>query len=154
MPTRIGSAIWEGTLRDGKGTLKLGSGAFEGQYSFASRFESGTGTNPEELIGAAEAACFSMALSLALSKAGYSPKKVSTAASVHIEKVNDGFKITSIDLNVQAEVLGIDDKTFAEHAEATKKNCPVSQALAAVEINLEATLVQPAHWEIASSSQG
>ncbi len=144
MSTRIGSAIWEGTLKDGKGTMRLGSGAFEGAYSFASRFENGTGTNPEELIGAAEAGCFSMALSLGLSKAGYSPKRISTTAKVHIEKVGDGFKITSIDLSTEAQVPGIDEKTFIEQAEATKKNCPVSQALAGTEINLQAKLVQGA----------
>jgi len=144
MATRTGHAIWEGTLKDGKGTMKLGSGAFEGPYSFASRFENGNGTNPEELIGAAEAGCFSMALSLGLSNAGYSPKRISTTASVHIEKVGDGFKITSIDLKTEAEVPGIDEKTFIEQAEATKKNCPVSLALAGTEINLQAKLVQSA----------
>jgi len=112
MSTRIGSAIWEGTLKDGKGTMKLGSGAFEGSYSFASRFEDGMGTNPEELIGGAEAGCFSMALSLGLTKAGYSPKLISTIAKVHIENVGDGFKITSIDLTTEAQVPGIDEKTF------------------------------------------
>lgn len=140
MATRTGSAIWEGTLKDGKGKMKLGSGAFEGAYSFASRFEDGKGTNPEELIGAAEAGCFSMALSLGLSKAGYSPKSISTTASVHIEKVGDGFRITSIDLNTEAKVPGIDEKTFIEQAEATKKNCPVSLALAGTQINLQAKL--------------
>lgn len=144
MATRTGRAIWEGTLKDGKGTMTLGSGAFEGAYSFASRFENGKGTNPEELIGAAEAGCFSMALSLGLSKAGYSPKRISTTASVHIEKVGDGFKITSIDLKTEAEIPGIDEKTFIEEAEATRKNCPVSQALAGTKINLQAKLVQSA----------
>lgn len=123
MATRTGSAIWEGTLKDSKGTMKLGSGAFEGPYSFASRFEDGKGTNPEELIGAAEAGCFSMALSLGLSNAGYSAKHIGTTAKVHIEKIGDGFRITSIDLNTEAEVPGIDEATFLEQAEATKKNC-------------------------------
>lgn len=99
MATRTGYATWEGTLKDGKGTMKLRSGAFEGAYSFASRFEDGKGTNPEELIGAAEAGCYSMALSLGLSNAGYSAKHISTTAKVHIEKVADGFRITSVDLN-------------------------------------------------------
>ena len=144
MSTRIGSAIWEGTLKDGKGTMKLGSGAFEGSYSFASRFEDGMGTNPEELIGAAEAGCFSMALSLGLTKAGYPPKLISTIAKVHIENVGDGFKITSIDLTTEAQVPSIDEKTLIEQAEATKKNCPVSQALAGTQINLQAKLVQAA----------
>src|ERR1051325_4325948 len=142
MSTRTGRAIWEGSLKDGKGTMKLGSGAFEGAYSFASRFENSPGTNPEELIGAAEAGCFSMALSLGLSKAGYSPKRISTTAKVHIEQINGGFKITSIDLTTEAQVPGIDEQTFIAQAEATKKTCPVSQALAGTEINLQAKLVQ------------
>jgi osmotically inducible protein OsmC len=150
MATRTGSAIWEGTLKDGKGTIKVGSDAFEKRYSFASRFENGIGTNPEELIGAAEAGCFSMALSLGLSKAGYPPKRISTTAKVHIEKVSDGFKITSIDLRTEAEVLGIDEATFIKKAEATKKTCPVSLALTGTVINLQAKLVQSADWEIAS----
>lgn len=144
MATRTGHAIWEGTLKDGKGTMTLGRGAFEGAYSFASRFENGKGTNPEELIGAAEAGCFSMALSLGVSKAGYSPKRISTTASVHIEKIGEGFKITSIDLKTEAEIPGIDEETFIEEAEATRKNCPVSQALAGTKINLQAKLVQSA----------
>lgn len=144
MATRTGYAIWEGTLKDGKGTMKLGSGGFEGPYSFASRFEDGKGTNPEELIGAAEAGCYSMALSLGLSNAGYSAKHISTTAKVHIQKVADGFRITSIDLNTEAEVPGIDEKTFIEQAEATKNNCPVSLALAGTKINLQAKLVQSA----------
>ena len=148
MSTRTGSAIWEGALKDGNGTMKLGSGAFEGAYSFASRFENAPGTNPEELIGAAEAGCFSMALSLGLSKAGFSPKRINTTADVHIEKIGDGFKITSIDLRTEGEILGIDEQTFIEHAEATKKNCPVSQALAGTKINLQAKLVQSADWEL------
>src|ERR1041385_8566456 len=142
MATRTGYATWEGTLKDGAGKMNLGSGAFEGAYSFASRFENSSGTNPEELIGAAEAGCFSMALSLGLSKAGYSPKRISTTAKVHIDKVGDGFKITSIDLTTEAQVPGIDEQTFIAQAEATKKTCPVSQALAGTVINLQAKLVQ------------
>ena len=141
MATRTGSAVWEGTLREGKGTVKLGSGAYEGQYSFASRFESGTGTNPEELIGAAHAGCFSMALSAGLTKAGFSPKRIATTAKVHLENVGGGFKITSIDLETEAEVPGIEEQTFLEQAETAKKNCPVSQALAGTEIKLQARLV-------------
>ena len=144
MPTRTGSATWEGNLQQGKGEMKLGSGAFQGPYSFASRFENGTGTNPEELIGAAEAGCFSMALSLGLSRAGYSPQRISTTAKVHIEKVGEGFQITSIDLSTEAQVPGIDEQTFISEAEATKKNCPVSQALAGTKINLQARLVRSA----------
>ncbi len=141
MATRTSSAVWEGTLRDGKGSMKLGSGAFEGPFSFASRFESGTGTNPEELIGAAHAGCFSMAFSLGLSKAGYSPKRISTTAKVHLEKVGDGFKITRIELDTQAEIPGIDAQRFREQAEHAKRTCPVSQALSGTEITLSAKLV-------------
>src|SRR5215472_18389697 len=99
MATRTGSAVWEGTLKDGRGTMKLGSGAYEGPFSFASRFENGTGTNPEELIGAAEAGCFSMALSNGLGKAGHNPKRISTTAKVNLEMVGGGPKITSIELD-------------------------------------------------------
>src|SRR5215813_3417483 len=107
MATRNGSAVWEGTLREGKGTVKLGSGAFQGPYSFASRFESGTGTNPEELIGAAHAGCFSMALAHGLSQAGFPPRRVQTTAKVHLEKTADGFAIPRIELHTKAEVPGI-----------------------------------------------
>ena len=141
MPTRNGSAVWEGTLREGKGTVKLGSGAFEGPYSFASRFEEGTGTNPEELIGAAHAGCFSMALAAGLTKAGYSPKRVATTAKVHLGQAGGGFKITLIELETEAEIPGIDEQAFQEQAETAKKNCPVSQALAATDIKLTAKLV-------------
>jgi lipoyl-dependent peroxiredoxin len=140
MATRTGSAVWEGTLREGKGTLKLGSGAYEGPYSFASRFESGTGTNPEELIGAAHAGCFSMALAAGLTKAGHSPQRIATTAKVHLENVGGSFKITSIELETEAEIPGIDEQAFLEQAEAAKKNCPVSQALAGTEIKLQAKL--------------
>ncbi|HWN99944.1 MAG TPA: OsmC family protein [Blastocatellia bacterium] len=140
MATRNGSAVWEGTLREGKGTVKLGSGAFEGPYSFASRFENGSGTNPEELIGAAHAGCFSMALAAGLSKAHITPKHISTTAKVHLGQVEGGFAITLIELETSAEVPGVDEKTFLEHAEAAKKNCPVSKALAGTEIKLRATL--------------
>jgi osmotically inducible protein OsmC len=141
MATRTGSALWEGTLKQGKGTMKLGSGAFEGPYSFSSRFESGAGTNPEELIGAAEAGCFSMALSLNLEKAGYPAKRINTTATVKLEPVGGGFKITSIDLNVEADIPGIDQAKFREQAELTKKTCPVSVALAGTQINLDAKLL-------------
>ncbi len=150
MAKRTASAVWEGTLREGKGRIKLGSGAAvsaltgEFQYSFASRFESGTGTNPEELIGAAHAGCFSMALAAGLTKAGHNPTRISTNASVSLEKVGEGFKITTIELNTEGEVPGIDQQTFLEHAETAKKNCPVSQALAGTEIKLNAKLVKSA----------
>ena len=144
MAKRTANAVWEGTLREGKGRVKLGSGAFEGQYSFASRFEEGTGTNPEELIGAAHAGCFSMALAAGLTKAGYNPTRISTNASVSLEKVGEGFKITTIELNTEGEVPGIDEQTFLDAAESAKKNCPVSQALAGVDIKLNATFVKSA----------
>lgn len=141
MATRTGSAVWNGTLKAGSGTMKLGSGAYEGPYSFQSRFESGSGTNPEELIGAAEAGCFSMALSSNLEKAGHPPKNIRTTATVKLEMVGGGPKITTIDLAVEAEVPGIDEAKFNEQAELTKKNCPVSVALAGTQINLDAKLV-------------
>jgi osmotically inducible protein OsmC len=140
MPVRKAEAVWEGNLMKGKGTMKFGSGAFEGVYSFASRFESGAGTNPEELIGAAHAGCFSMALSLFLEKAGFSPEHIHTEAKVHIDKVGEGFKITAVELETEAKVQGIDDRKFQELAEATKKGCPVSVALAGTEIRLKAKL--------------
>ena len=120
--------------------MKLGSGAFEGAYSFSSRFEEGTGTNPEELIGAAEAGCYSMALSANLEKAGHPAKRISTVATVKLEMVGGGPKITSIDLKTDAEVPGIDQGKFTEIAEQTKKGCPVSVALSGTQINLNATL--------------
>ena len=141
MPVRTATAVWEGDLATGKGIVELGSGSYRGAYSFASRFESGTGTNPEELIGAAHAGCFSMALSGMLGKAGFTPKSIRTEAKVHIDKVGEGFKITRVDLRLQAQIPGIDEAKFLEHAEAAKKGCPVSQALAATEIVLEATLL-------------
>jgi len=135
--TRSANAVWEGDLKSGHGTMKLGSGAFEGQYSYKSRFESGTGTNPEELIGAAHAGCFSMALANMLAEAGHTPERVRTTAKVRME----GLKITDITLQTEASVPGLDEAAFMEHAENAKKNCPVSQALAATEIKLEAKLV-------------
>ncbi|MBA3543559.1 MAG: OsmC family protein [Chthoniobacterales bacterium] len=140
MATRTGTAVWEGTLKGGQGNMKFGSGAYEGQYSFSSRFENGSGTNPEELIGAAEAGCFSMALSVGLEKAGFPPKRISTTASVKLEKVGEAFRITAIDLETEADVPGIDDAKFQETAEQTKKNCPVSVALSGTQINLKARL--------------
>ncbi|MBV8386323.1 MAG: OsmC family protein [Acidimicrobiia bacterium] len=141
MPVRNAEARWEGDLPNGKGTMRFGGGAFEGQYSFSSRFEDGAGTNPEELIAAAHAGCFSMALSNGLAKAGFTPTRVDTTASVHLEKTDAGFGITKIELRTEAEVPGIDQAAFDEQAETAKKNCPVSKALAAVDINLEAKLV-------------
>jgi osmotically inducible protein OsmC len=140
MPTRTSSALWQGDLRDGSGTMKLGSGAFEGAYSFKSRFESGTGTNPEELIGAAHAGCFSMALSNALSQAGFTPTSIATSAAVHLDRVADGFGITKIDLDTVGTVPGIDDAKFQELAAEAKAGCPVSKVLTGAEITLSARL--------------
>ncbi len=141
MPIRSAEAEWKGTVQDGQGTVKLGSGAFEGKYSFKSRFEDGAGTNPEELIGAAHAGCFSMALSAQLGRAGFKPTRIHTTAKVHLEKSADGFAIPRIDLETEAEVPGIDDKAFQEQADAAKKGCPVSKVLAGAEIHLSAKLL-------------
>jgi lipoyl-dependent peroxiredoxin len=141
MPVRKANAVWEGNLKEGQGKVALGSGAFEGPYSFGSRFEEAKGTNPEELIGAAHAGCFSMALTAALSRAGHNPKRVATSAKVHLEKVGEGFKITRIELDNESEVPGLDEATFQETARKAKEGCPVSQALAGVEISLNARLV-------------
>ena len=141
MATSTAEAVWEGGLKDGKGTMKLGSGAFNGAYSFRTRFEGTPGTNPEELIGAAHAGCFSMALSAGLGKSGFTPTRIKTSAKVHLEKVGEGFKITRIELSSEAAVPNIDEQTFKEHAEGAKKGCPVSQALAGAQIELDARLV-------------
>jgi len=141
MPGRTAEAEWKGSLREGKGTMKLGSGAYEGPYSFASRFESGTGTNPEELIGAAHAGCYSMALSAGLGQGGFTPTRIHTTARVHLEKVGAGFGITRIELTTEAQIPGIDAATFTRYADDAKKGCPVSKALAGVEISLNAKLV-------------
>lgn len=142
MAIRNASAVWEGNLKAGKGSMKLGSGAYEGAYSFASRFENGKGTNPEELVGAAHAGCFSMAFSHGLSEAGFIPTKVSTTAKVHLDPVPGGFKITLIELDCEAIVPGIDEPAFQKIAEGTKTGCPVSQALAATPIKLSAKLLK------------
>jgi len=141
MAQRTASAIWQGGLKDGQGTMKLGSGAYEGKYSFGSRFEEEPGTNPEELVGAAHAGCFSMALSGALGKAGHTPNRISTQAKVHLALGAAGAYISKIELDCQAEVPGIEADAFAEIAESAKKNCPVSKALTGVEIELDAKLV-------------
>ena len=141
MPVRKAEAEWRGTLREGTGEIKTESGAVAGQYSFGTRFESGKGTNPEELIGAAHAGCFSMALSAGLEKAGHPVKRVKTTAAVRLDKVGEGFGITKIDLTAEAEVPGIDDAAFQQAARAAKENCPVSKALSGVQISLDAKLV-------------
>lgn len=140
MPTRNASATWEGTLQGGKGSFEGESGAIAGSYSFGSRFGDTGGTNPEELLAAAEAACFSMALAVGLEQAGTPAERVHTDAACTIEKQADGFKITTIKLRVRARVPGVDDAAFQQAAQATKAGCPVSKALAGVDIQLEATL--------------
>jgi lipoyl-dependent peroxiredoxin len=140
MATRNGSATWRGNLREGDGELEVGDGVFSGSYTFKSRFEEGDGTNPEELIAAAHAACFAMALSNILAEAGHDPESVSATAAVHLSG-GDGPPIGRIDLRVEGRVPGLDEDHFRRHAEEAKAGCPVSQALAGVpEINLEATL--------------
>jgi osmotically inducible protein OsmC len=139
MPVRTANAVWEGDLKGGKGKMKFGG--FDGPYSFSSRFENGQGTNPEELLAAAHAGCFSMAFSGALGKAGFAPKSIRTTAHATIEKVGDGFKVTTMELVTEGSVPGIDNAKFQEIAEGAKKGCPVSQALAGVSISLKATLV-------------
>ncbi len=143
MAERTAKAVWQGNLKEGAGTVALGSGSFQGRYSFQSRFESGPGTNPEELIGAAHAACFSMALAGNLAQAGYTPEAIETTARVWIEKGGDGFSITRIELDTQATVPDIDEDTFLEQAETAKETCPVSKALAATKIDLKARLSAP-----------
>lgn len=141
MPTRKASAIWEKGLKDGRGSFKGESGTVSGSYSFGSRFENATGSNPEELLAAAEAACFSMALALGLEKNGTPAQKVETSAACTIEKAGDGFKISTMSLVVNATVPGIDSTKFQEIAQGTKDGCPVSQALRGnVAITLAATL--------------
>lgn len=140
MPTRKANAVWQGDLQKGKGTMKFGSGAYEGAYSFKSRFEEGTGTNPEELIGAAHAGCFSMALSGALAEEGFDPESVKTDADVKLEMVDDNPKITTITLKVEASVPDIDEDEFINIAKGAKENCPVSKALSGVDITLDTTL--------------
>jgi osmotically inducible protein OsmC len=140
MPVRSANAQWNGNLLDGSGTVKLGSGAYEGPYSFKSRMEDGTGTNPEELIGAAHAGCFSMALAAGLSAAGHAPKYVKTSARVHFDKDGGGFSITKIELDTEASVPGLDAAGFQKAAEDAKKGCPVSKALTGTEIVLNAKL--------------
>ena len=138
MTKRTSTAQWKGTLKDGAGTMSFGSGAYTGPYTFASRFESGPGTNPEELIGAAHAGCYSMFLSALLTKAGFTPTAIDTTATVHL---GDGPTIHLIELATEVKAPGLTAEQLAEHAEAAKKGCPVSKALAGPEIRLTATLL-------------
>jgi lipoyl-dependent peroxiredoxin len=141
MPTSSASAVWEGGLKAGKGHFKAGSGVFEGDYTFLTRFEGAKGTNPEELIAAAHAACLSMALSAGLEKSGTPATRISTKASCTVEKVGDGFKITRMRLEVRGKVPRVDQAGFAKAAEEAKKGCPVSGALQGnVQFDLDAKL--------------
>ena len=142
MATRNGSAEWRGDLRGGEGELTVGDGVFKGAYSFSSRFEEGEGTNPEELIAAAHAACFSMALANVMAEHGHPAESIRTTAKVHLRQGDAGPTIQQIELQTEGRVPGIDQQHFAEHAEEAKAGCPVSRALAAVdEITLDAKLV-------------
>ena len=142
MPIRKAEAEWNGNLAEGSGRLKVGSGAFDGPYSFKSRFEEGqSATNPEELLGAAHAGCFTMALTAQLSRAGITPTRIHTGAKVRLEKIGEGFSITMIELETEADIPSIDDATFQKYALDAKQNCPVSKALAGTHIRLNAKLV-------------
>ena len=141
MSIRTGEAEWQGDLQNGKGRMKVAGGAYEGAYSFASRFEEGAGTNPEELIAAAHAGCYSMAFSNDLAKAGHTPMSVNTTAKVHLETTDAGPTVTTIDLLCSAVVPGIDDATFQQIANSAKEGCPISRLLAAANITLDATLL-------------
>jgi osmotically inducible protein OsmC len=140
MPVRTAEAVWQGNLREGQGRMKLGSGAFEGRYTWSSRFEEAQGTNPEELIAAAHAGCFTMALASQLTKAGFPPEQIQTSARVHLDKVDGANKITTVELDTEARVPTVDEAHFLELADTAKRTCPVSQALAGVEIKLQARL--------------
>ena len=142
MATREAHARWEGSIKDGKGQVDFGNGAFKGAYSFDSRFKEGKGTNPEELLGAAHASCFAMAMSLVLGDAGFKPDYIDATAHVTILPQDGGFRIAKSHLVCRAAVPGIDAANFASHAEAAKAGCPVSQALAGTTITLDAMLVR------------
>jgi lipoyl-dependent peroxiredoxin len=142
MPTRNASAEWRGDLQSGDGTLKVGEHSYEGPYTFKSRFEEGEGTNPEELIGAAQAACYSMQLGAMLANDGHTPESVNTTAKVHLRFVDEAPTITLIELETEARVAGVDDETFQATAAKAKEQCLISRALGAVdEITLNAKLV-------------
>jgi osmotically inducible protein OsmC len=141
MATRNGSAEWRGDLKGGSGTVKVGDGVFEGNYSFSSRFEDGEGTNPEELIGAAHASCFAMALSLVLTEAEHPPESLKAEARVHLRIVDELPTLAKIELDVEGTVPNLDEDAFRSYAEKAKAGCPISRALAGVpEITLNARL--------------
>ncbi len=141
MPARTATAIWQGNLNEGTGSVKTESGALNGAYAFATRFENGAGTNPEELLGAAHAGCFSMALAARLSREGFTVNSVETTAKVYLEKGEAGFGISRIELVTRGSVVGIDDAAFKEAAEATKTGCIISRALSAVPTTIDAALI-------------
>ena len=144
MPIHKAEAAWHGTFADGEGKMRLGSGAFEGAYSYRSRMEEGPGTNPEELLGAAHAGCFSMSLARRLSADGYPPERIHTEARVRFGRAGEGYAISRIDLRTEAKVPDVVEELFLKKAEAAKRDCAVSKALTGVEIGLEAKLVEHA----------
>jgi osmotically inducible protein OsmC len=141
MTIRKASAVWEGNLQDGRGTIALGGGQLEVPYDYRARFEDGAGSNPEELIGGAHAGCFSMALAHALSEAGHPPTKIETSARVHLEKAGGGFAIPKVELDTAGDVPGVDEDMFRRLAQQAKEQCPVSKVLSAAEIVLSAKLL-------------
>jgi osmotically inducible protein OsmC len=149
MPARTANAVWSGNLKQGQGTISLGTGAYRGPYSFQSRFENGTGTNPEELIAAAHAGCFAMALSHVLSQKGHEPKEIKTSANVRLEAKGQDFAITTIDLEVEAMVPGLSDEEFQKYADDAKQNCPVSKVLAGANIQLKKAVLSQQKEEAA-----
>lgn len=141
MPVRKADAVWEGDLQNGSGTMKMGT-SYEGPYSAASRFQDGSGTNPDELLAAAHAGCFSMAFSKVLADAGHTPNRIQTTAKVHLDKQENGFAITRVELVTEADVPGIAEDTFKSAAESAKENCPVSKLFKGAEISVDATLAK------------
>ena len=138
---RQAEAEWKGDLKGGTGRVKTGSGGYEGNYSFATRFENGAGANPEELLGAAHAGCFSMNLANTLSQAGFTPTSIKTKADVHLNKDDKGFQINLVELTVDADVPKVDNATFQQHVEKSKTGCIISRALGAIPtITVKATL--------------
>lgn len=142
MAVRNATAVWNGSLKEGDGDMRLGDGEYEGKYSFSSRFEEGDGTNPEELIGAAHAGCFSMQLAGVLNSEGHKPSRIETTANVHLEKAGDGYKISRIELDTEGEVPNLDEETFRKHAKTASETCPVSMVLAGADISVNARLAR------------
>ncbi len=142
MPTRSSKAVWEGTLKEGKGRMTIGNNTWQGSYSAASRFENESGTNPEELLGAAHAGCFSQAFSMLLEQAGYKSERIETTAKVTVEKKGEGFAITTVRLQTEGVVPGISEEEFEKQAAAAKDGCPVSQLFKGADISVEAKLLQ------------